>query len=392
MNMFLHNINYDKFNIQRGDTLTQPHFRGDKPFDAIVSNPPYSMKWIGSDDPTLINDDRFAPAGILAPKSKADFAFCAPWRSAICRPGGGRRLSAFRGFFIAAGPEKKIRQYLIDNNYVETVIALAPNLFYGTTIAVTILVLAKNKTDTNTQFIDAAGEDFFNKATNMNVMDDDHITRIVEMFKSKENVPHVAATVPYESVVEKDYNLSVSTYVEPKDTREVIDIDALNAEIKKTVSKIDQLRADIDAITAGDRGMSVERFLERLLDGTDVEWLPLGDEGFFNIANRGRKPVKASLRVLGEIPYYGANNIQDFVDGYTHNGEYVLIAEDGSASLENYSIQYVTGMFWANNHVHVIRAKERLQTRYLFHCLQTLNFIPFFVRWRTGKAYKGKTG
>ena len=249
MNMFLHNINYDKFNIQRGDTLTQPHFRGDKPFDAIVSNPPYSMKWIGSDDPTLINDDRFAPAGILAPKSKADFAFVLHALSYLSARGRAA-IVCFPGIFYRGGAEKKIRQYLIDNNYVETVIALAPNLFYGTTIAVTILVLAKNKTDTDTQFIDAAGEDFFNKATNMNVMDDDHITRIVEMFKSKENVSHVAATVPYESVVEKDYNLSVSTYVEPKDTREVIDIDALNAEIKKTVSKIDQLRADIDAITA----------------------------------------------------------------------------------------------------------------------------------------------
>lgn len=249
MNMFLHNINYDKFNIQRGDTLTQPHFGDDKPFDAIVSNPPYSMKWIGSDDPTLINDDRFAPAGILAPKSKADFAFVLHALSYLSARGRAA-IVCFPGIFYRGGAEKKIRQYLIDNNYVETVIALAPNLFYGTTIAVTILVLAKNKTDTDTQFIDAAGEDFFNKATNMNVMADDHITRIVEMFKSKENVPHVAATVPYESVVEKDYNLSVSTYVEPKDTREVIDIDALNAEIKKTVSKIDQLRADIDAITA----------------------------------------------------------------------------------------------------------------------------------------------
>ena len=254
MNMFLHNINYDKFNIQRGDTLTQPHFRGDKLFDAIVSNPPYSVKWIGSDDPTLINDDRFAPAGILAPKSKADFAFVLHALSYLSARGRAA-IVCFPGIFYRGGAEKKIRQYLIDNNYVETVIALAPNLFYGTTIAVTILVLAKNKlfknkTDTDTRFIDAAGEDFFNKATNMNVMNDDHITRIMEMFKSKEYIPHVAATVPYESVVEKDYNLSVSTYVEPKDTREVIDIDALNAEIKKTVSKIDQLRADIDAITA----------------------------------------------------------------------------------------------------------------------------------------------
>jgi type I restriction system adenine methylase (hsdM) len=158
MNMFLHNINYDKFNVQLGNTLLDPHFGGDKPFDAIVSNPPYSVKWIGADDPTLINDDRFAPAGVLAPKSKADFAFVLHALSYLS--GKGRAaIVCFPGIFYRGGAEKKIRQYLVDNNYVETVIALAPNLFYGTTIAVNILVLSKHKTDTTTQFIDASGED-----------------------------------------------------------------------------------------------------------------------------------------------------------------------------------------------------------------------------------------
>ena len=249
MNMFLHNINYDKFNIQRGDTLIHPHFGDDKPFDAIVSNPPYSVKWIGSDDPTLINDDRFAPAGVLAPKSKADFAFVLHALNYLSAKGRAA-IVCFPGIFYRGGAEKKIRQYLVDNNYVETVIALAPNLFYGTTIAVTILVLAKNKTNTDTQFIDATGEDFFKKATNTNVMDDGHIKTIMEMFASKESVAHVAATVPLETVIAKEYNLSVTTYVEPKDTREAIDIDDLNAEIKVTVSKIDKLRSEIDTIVA----------------------------------------------------------------------------------------------------------------------------------------------
>lgn len=249
MNMFLHNINYDKFNIQRGDTLIHPHFGDDKPFDAIVSNPPYSVKWIGSDDPTLINDDRFAPAGVLAPKSKADFAFVLHALSYLSAKGRAV-IVCFPGIFYRGGAEKKIRQYLVDNNYVETVIALAPNLFYGTTIAVTILVLAKNKTDTDIQFIDATGEDFFKKSTNTNVMDDSHIKTIMDMFDSKVNVPHVAATVPFETIIAKDYNLSVSTYVEPKNTREVIDIGELNKEIKVTVSKINKLRNDIDAIVA----------------------------------------------------------------------------------------------------------------------------------------------
>lgn len=249
MNMFLHNINYDKFNIQLGNTLLEPHFGDDKPFDAIVSNPPYSVKWIGSDDPTLINDDRFAPAGVLAPKSKADFAFVLHALSYLSSKGRAA-IVCFPGIFYRGGAEQKIRQFLVDNNYVETVISLAPNLFYGTTIAVTILVLAKNKPDTDVQFIDASGPEFFKKETNNNVMNDDHIARIVAMFDNKEAVAHVAETVRYEHIVGNDYNLSVSSYVEPKDTREVVDITELNDAIKTTVDKINQLRADIDAIVA----------------------------------------------------------------------------------------------------------------------------------------------
>ncbi|KKJ77926.1 restriction endonuclease, M subunit [Kiloniella litopenaei] len=247
MNMFLHNINYDKFNIQLGNTLTEPHFGDDKPFDAIVSNPPYSVKWLGPDDPTLINDDRFAPAGVLAPKSKADFAFVLHALSYLSARGRAA-IVCFPGIFYRGGTEQKIRQYLVDNNYVETVISLAPNLFFGTTIAVNILVLSKHKTDTNTQFIDASG--LFKKETNNNILTDDHLAEILDVFGSKQDKDHFAKSVPFEAVVANDYNLSVSSYVEAKDTREVIDITTLNAEIKTTVTKIDQLRADIDAIVA----------------------------------------------------------------------------------------------------------------------------------------------
>ncbi len=255
MNMFLHNINYDKFNMQLGNTLINPHFRDDKPFDAIVSNPPYSVKWVGADDPTLINDDRFAPAGVLAPKSKADFAFVLHALSYLSSKGRAA-IVCFPGIFYRGGAEQKIRKYLVDSNYVETIISLAPNLFYGTTIAVTILVLAKNKPDTNIQFIDATEEHtFFEKGTNNNFMEDSHIDKIMELFDRKENVPHVAATIRQEKVQKNDYNLSVSSYVEAKDTREVIDITALNAEIKTTIGKIDQLRTDIDAIIAEIEGV-----------------------------------------------------------------------------------------------------------------------------------------
>ena len=256
MNMFLHNVNYDKFNIKRGDTLTKPHFGDEKPFDAIVSNPPYSVKWIGMDDPTLINDERFAPAGVLAPKSKADFAFVLHALDYLSSKGRAA-IVCFPGIFYRGGAEKKIRQYLVDNNFIETVISLAPNLFYGTTIAVNVLVLVKNKTNMNVQFIDASGEEFFNKEINNNVLTDNedaknpgHIQKIMKLFTDKEDVDHVARSVAYEEIVENDYNLSVSSHVEPKDTREVIDITALNAELKTTVARIDRLRSDIDAIVA----------------------------------------------------------------------------------------------------------------------------------------------
>ncbi len=247
MNMFLHNVNYDKFNIQLGDTLTSPHFIDDKPFDAIVSNPPYSVKWIGSDDPTLINDDRFAPAGVLAPKSKADFAFVLHALSYLSSKGRAA-IVCFPGIFYRGGAEQKIRKHLVDNNHIETVISLAPNLFFGTTIAVTILVLSKSKTDTRTQFIDASA--LFKKETNTNTLTDKHIKQIMQVFDSKANEEYFAQSIPFEQIAANDYNLSVSNYVEAEDTREVINITELNAVLKTTVAKIDQLRADIDAIVA----------------------------------------------------------------------------------------------------------------------------------------------
>ena len=247
MNMFLHNINYDKFNIVLGNTLTNPQLGDDKPFDAIVSNPPYSVKWIGSDDPTMINDDRFAPAGVLAPKSKADFAFVLHALSYLSSKGRAA-LVCFPGIFYRGGVEQKIRKYLVDNNFVETVISLAPNLFFGTSISVDILVLSKNKTVNTTQFINVSGENFFKKDGNINILTDAHIVQIMEMFDSKEDVEYVAKSIDNFKIEENDYNLSVSSYVEPKDTSEKIDITKLNNEISKTVEKIDALRTDIDSI------------------------------------------------------------------------------------------------------------------------------------------------
>ncbi len=245
MNMFLHNINYDKFEIKLGDTLTNPAFLDDLPFDAIVSNPPYSIKWIGIDDPTLINDERFAPAGVLPPKSKADFAFILHSLYYLS-PKGRAAIVTFPGIFYRGGAEKKIREYLVENNYIETVIALAPNLFFGTSIAVNILVLSKHKTDTKVQFIDAS--EFYKKETNNNVLKDEHIEKILNLFADKKDEKYIVKMADIDEIKENDFNLSVSAYVEAKDTREKIDIKKLNEEIKETVKKIDVLRDEIDNI------------------------------------------------------------------------------------------------------------------------------------------------
>ena len=247
MNMFLHNVNYNNFDIALGDTLLDPRFGDEKPFDAIVSNPPYSIKWVGSGDPTLINDERFAPAGVLAPKSKADFAFILHSLYHLSATGRAA-IVCFPGVFYRGGAEQKIRKYLVRENYIETIIALPPNLFYGTSIATNILVLSKHKPDTRIQFVDAGGEDFFTKETNQNVLSDEQIERIVELFRRKEDVPHVVAMVDEDDIAAGDYNLSVSTYVEPRDTREEIDIRRLNADLAHTVERITRLRTEIDAI------------------------------------------------------------------------------------------------------------------------------------------------
>ena len=247
MNMFLHGTNYDQFDIRLGDTLTEPQFMDAARFDAIVSNPPYSVKWPGADNPLLINDERFAPAGVLAPKSKADFAFVLHALHYLSARGRAA-IVCFPGIFYRGGAERKIRKYLVDENYVAAVIALPPNLFFGTSIATGILVLAKNKADTHIRFIDASP--LFRKEVNNNILTDAHIEQILNAFAGTGDIAHFARSVPAAEVAAKEYTLSVSTWVVPKDTREVVDIDAVHAELKTTVARIDRLRAEIDTIVA----------------------------------------------------------------------------------------------------------------------------------------------
>ena len=364
MNMFLHNVNYDKFNIQLGNTLEEPHFADDRPFDAIVSNPPYSVKWIGSDDPTLINDERFAPAGVLAPKSKADFAFvlhALNYHSAK----GRAAIVCFPGIFYRGGAEQKIRQYLVNNNYVESVISLAPNLFYGTTIAVNILVLSKHKTDTNTQFIDAS--DLFKKETNNNVLLDEHIEQIMAVFDSKVNVEHFAKSVNFDAIAANDYNLSVSGYVDPKDNREVVNINQLNIELKATITNAEKLRMDIEAIASKIDSSGSDNFIEKLLDGAEVAWEELGrvtaikagqsvnkqmiaaNPGEYPVINSGREP-------LGFIAEWNTEN--DPI-GITTRGA-------GVGSITWQEGRYFRGNL---NYSVSINNNREISTRYLYHIL-----------------------
>ena len=245
MNMFLHNVNYNNFSIKRGDTLLNPLHNEEKPFDAIVSNPPYSIKWIGDADPTLINDERFAPAGKLAPKSYADFAFIMHALSYLSSKGRAA-IVCFPGIFYRKGAERTIRKYLIDNNFVDCVIQLPENLFFGTSIATCILVMSKNKTENKVLFIDASKE--FKKETNNNILEEKNIDAIVEEFRNRTDVECFSRYVDVSEIEENDYNLSVSTYVEKEDTREAIDIKVLNKELEETVKKIDALRSSINEI------------------------------------------------------------------------------------------------------------------------------------------------
>ena len=242
INMFLHDIGFDKFNVACEDTLTAPQHWDEEPFELIVSNPPYSIKWAGDENPLLINDPRFAPAGVLAPKSKADMAFIMHSLSWLAS-NGTAAIVCFPGIMYRGGAEQKIRKYLVDNNFVDCIIQLPSNLFFGTSIATCIMVMKKNKNDNQTLFVDASNECI--KVTNNNKLTPTNIERIVDTFANREEVKHFSHLASYEEVVENDYNLSVSTYVEAEDTREKIDIVKLNAEIEEIVMREDELREAI---------------------------------------------------------------------------------------------------------------------------------------------------
>jgi type I restriction enzyme M protein len=245
--MFLHDIDYDKFDIGHGDTLTDPLHWDDEPFEAIVSNPPYSIKWEGDGNAVLINDPRFSPAGILAPKSKADLAFIMH-SLAWLATSGTAAIVCFPGVMYRSGAERKIRKYLIDNNFIDCVIQLPDNLFFGTSIATCIMVLSKSKPENSTLFIDASGECV--KVTNSNKLTAANIYKILDAYSERADREYFSKLIPNGDIAAQDYNLSVSTYVEQEDKREAVNITALNAQIERIVAREDVLRSEITAIIA----------------------------------------------------------------------------------------------------------------------------------------------
>ncbi len=245
INMFLHNINYNNFNIARGDTLTHPEHWDDEPFDAIVSNPPYSIKWAGKENPILINDERFSPAGVLAPSSKADLAFTMHMLSWLS-PKGTAAIVEFPGVLYRGGAEQKIRKYMIDNNFVDTVIQLPSDLFFGTSIATCILVLKKNKADNNILFVDASEE--FVRNTNKNKLSDTNINNIINLLKNRVLVENKAYLATYDEIKENDYNISVNSYLKTNTIEVKIDIEEVNRKLAEIVPRQQQIRKELEEI------------------------------------------------------------------------------------------------------------------------------------------------
>ena len=352
INMFLHDIDYDKFDIACEDTLISPQHWDDEPFEVIVSNPPYSIKWKGNDDITLINDPRYAPAGVLAPKSKADLAFIMH-SLAWLATNGTAAIVCFPGVMYRGGAERKIRQYLIDNNYVDCIIQLPDNLFFGTSIATCIMVLKKAKKDNCTLFIDASKECV--KITNNNKLIPENIDHIVQMFSDRADVQYQCNLVSNDTIAEGDYNLSVSTYVEQEDTREKVDIVELNARIEKIVAHENELRAQIDEIIKGGTLLS--------FDGRDdVQWKKLGE-----VAKvcRGTRVVKSQLSSEGYPVYQNCLTPMGYFDKTNCPGGTPFVICGGAAG----NVGYADVDSWAADDCEYIIAGEEICSRYIYHCL-----------------------
>ncbi len=381
INMFLHDIGYEKFDIAHGDTLKNPsplHW-DEEPFEAIVSNPPYSIKWEGDDNPLLINDPRFSPAGVLAPKAKADLAFIMHSLSWLAS-NGTAAIVCFPPIMSRGGAEQKIRKYLVDNNFVDCVIQLPNNLFFGTTTATCIMVLKKSKKDNSTLFIDATKECI--KVTNNNKLTEKNINSILETFKARQDKDYISKLVPNSVVAENDYNLSVSTYVEQEDTREAIDIKELNNKLSRIFEQGAQLRAEIENITSKIETGTMDRLNELIatLCPEGVTFLPLEETLEYE------QPTKYRVESTNyddsfETPVLTAG--QTFILGYTNETEGIY-----HASKDNPVIifdDFTTSNKWVDFEFKVkssamkiltSRDSKRFNIRYLYHIMQTIKYVP----------------
>ena len=373
INMFLHDINYNKFNIIRDDTLIHPAHWDDEPFDAIVSNPPYSINWPGKSNPLLINDERFSPAGVLAPESYADLAFTMHMLSWLSGDGTAA-IVEFPGILYRPHAEQKIRKYLVDNNFIDSIIQLPSDLFFGTPIATCILILKKNKRDTNILFIDASDEFVTNNnrmknATNKNKLSDENINRIYELYKNRESVENKALLVPYSDIVDNDYNLTIKLYLDNGIVIDEIDIDEINSNITESLNNQSQIREDLV-----DKLNHINLMINDKLKTCSFESRKLED--VVNILDNKRRPISKAKRVAGAYPYYGANGIQDYVESYIFDGEFLLLGEDGSVINPDGSpiMNWAKGKIWVNNHAHVLSEKDNsVLLKYVYYYLQTVN-------------------
>lgn len=359
INMILHDVGFQKFDIRCEDTLTSPQHWAEQPFDLIVSNPPYSIQWDGDDNPLLANDPRFAPAGVLAPKHKADFAFIMHTLSCLSDEGTAV-IVCFPGILYRGRKEQTIRKYLIDNNYIDCIIQLPGNLFFGTSVATCIMILRKNKTDNNTLFIDASNECL--KVTHNNKLTDTNIDNIVKLFIDRTTKEHASYLATYDDIKNHNYNLSVSNYVKKENNLKDIDITKLNSDIYDIILREQILRKQI-AQTITNYDSIAERLIHQFYpDGVEYKKL----KEILTIKNgKDYKHLHA-----GNVPVYGTGGIVAHVDSYMYDKPSVLIPRKGSL----YNLYYVTEPFWIIDTIFYTDIDcSQVLPRYVYFCLEMAN-------------------
>ena len=360
INMFLHDIDYDKFDIECEDTLITPKHLDKKPFDVIVSNPPYSIKWVGNDNALLMGDQRYSPAGVLAPKSKADFAFIMHALDHLAQ-NGTAAIVCFPGTLYRCGAEQQIREYLIKNNFIDCIIQLPGNLFYGTSIATCIMVLKKNKKENSTLFIDATNECV--RVSTNNKLKDENIENILKTYIERKDIEHISRLVTNEEIKTKEYNLAVSTYVKKEDTRIPIDIKELNKEINSINLAEDTLQKEINEKIAGNK---MEELINQI-NPEDVKLVKLK-----NICNISIGEFVHKDKQSDDAPfpvYNGGTTNTGYYENYNNEGQKVLISARGANAG---FVNKIEGQYWAGNSCYSIEVidKQEIDWIYIYYYLK----------------------